>query len=158
MTYQWGQEQDVNDRPYALVVSVEMADRDFFQNLKSGCKVEELQLEKEEGIEVGLSLYMIIAWRILFLIMLGRECPELPCNAVFDDEEWRAAYVVSKRKPPPDQPPSLNDMIRIIAGFGGFISRKGDGFPGPQTIWIGLQRVGDFTQGIQVMRDSESTS
>ncbi|MCI0668066.1 MAG: hypothetical protein L0Y43_08435, partial [Methylococcaceae bacterium] len=31
-------------------------------------------------------------------------------------------------------------MIRMIAGFGGFLNRNGDGLPGPQTIWIGLQR------------------
>ena len=126
----------------------------FFKILKSGCKVEELQVEKKERIEAALALYMIIAWRILFLTTLGRKCPELPCNAVFDDGEWRTAYIVSKRKPPPDQPPPLNEMIRIIAGFGGFIGRKGDGFPGPQTIWIGLQRVRDFTLGIQATRDA----
>lgn len=127
----------------------------FFKILKTGCKVEELQLEKEERIEAALSLYLIIAWRILFLTTLGRECPELPCNVVFDDEEWRAAYIVSKRKRPPDEPPTLNVMICIIAGFGGFIGRKGDGFPGPQTIWIGLQRTQDFTFALQAQRESE---
>jgi hypothetical protein len=130
----------------------------FFRILKSGCKVEELQLEKEERIEVALSLYMIIAWRILFLTTLGRECPEMPCDAVFDDEEWRAAYIVSTRKPSPDQPPTLNKMIRTIASFGGFLGRKGDGEPGPQTIWIGLQRVRDFATGIQTQKDIESRS
>ena len=35
-------------------------------------------------------LYMLIAWRILSLIMIGRECPELPCSVLFDQEEWEA--------------------------------------------------------------------
>ena len=98
---------------------------------------------------------MIIAWRILFLTTLGRECPELPCDSVFDDEEWRAAYIVSTRKPPPDQPPTLNKMIRTIASFGEFIGRKSDGEPGPQTIWIGLQRVRDFAAGMQAQKVSQ---
>ena len=128
----------------------------FFRILKSGCKVEGLQLEKDGRIEAALSFCMIVAWRILYLTMLGRECPELPCDAVFGDEEWRAAYIVSKRKPPPNKPPSLNEMIQIVAGFGGFIGRKGDGFPGPQTLWIGLRRVQDFVQGMQAQKEMES--
>ncbi|HEC27095.1 MAG TPA: hypothetical protein ENI67_06775 [Gammaproteobacteria bacterium] len=32
----------------------------------------------------------------------------------------------------------------MMAGFGGFLGRKYDGEPGPQTVWIGLQRARDF--------------
>mgnify|MGYP000019396343 CR=1 FL=1 len=39
---------------------------------------------------------------------------------------------------------TVNEMLRMIAGFGGFLNRKGDGILGPQTIWIGLQRSKDF--------------
>jgi hypothetical protein len=34
-------------------------------------------------------------------------------------------------------------MMRMVAGLGGFLNRKGDGFPGPQTMWIGSQRAAD---------------
>ena len=125
----------------------------FFRILKDGCKIEKLQLEHEERIEAAISLYMIIAWRVLFLTTLGRECPELPCSVVFDDEEWKAACVVARRKIVQDQPPTLDEMIRIVAGFGGFIGRKGDGFPGPKTLWIGLQRVHDFAWAIQCQKE-----
>ena len=53
-------------------------------------------------------------------------------------------YIVSERKPPPETPPTLDRMVRMIAGLGGFLNRKSDGFPGPQTLWIGLQRAADF--------------
>ncbi len=49
----------------------------FFKILKSGCKVEDLQLEKLERLEPALAFYQIIAWRVLYLTMLGRDCPEL---------------------------------------------------------------------------------
>jgi hypothetical protein len=127
----------------------------FFKVLKNGCKVERLQLEKCERIEVALSFYLIITWRILFLIALGKECPELPADAVFEKEEWQTAYLVAKRQQPPNEPPSLYEMICIIAGFGGFLKRKGDGFPGPQPLWIGLQRVLDFSFGIQAYQQAE---
>ena len=34
----------------------------FFRILKSGCRVEELQLEKLQRLEPALAFYMIIAW------------------------------------------------------------------------------------------------
>jgi hypothetical protein len=121
----------------------------YFRILKSGCKIEKLQLESTERLEPALALYMIVAWRVLYLTMLGRECPDLPCDIVFTTEEWRAIYIVTEKKVPPDKPPLLNTVLRMIAGFGGFLNRKGDGEPGPQTIWIGLQRCRDFVLAIE---------
>jgi len=124
----------------------------FFKILKSGCKVEELQLEHVDRIENALAFYQIIAWRVLYLTMLGRECPELPCDLVFEESEWQAVYIVTKKEAPPETPPSIDKIIRMVAGYGGFLNRKSDGFPGPQTIWIGLQRCRDFVLGIEAQK------
>ena len=124
----------------------------FFKILKSGCKVEELQLEHVDRIENALAFYQIIAWRVLYLTMLGRQCPELPCDLVFEEQEWQAVYIVTKKAPPPATPPSIDEIIRMLATYGGFLNRKGDGFPGPQTIWIGLQRCQDFVLGIEAQK------
>ena len=124
----------------------------YFKILKSGCRVEQLQLETRERLEPALVFYMIIAWRVLYLTMLGRDCPQMPCDAVFADEEWKAVYLVTQRKPPPEQPPSLDTMVRMIATLGGFLNRKRDGFPGPKTLWIGLQRVPDFVLALEAQR------
>ena len=127
----------------------------FFNILKNGYKVEALQLSAMSRIELALALYMITAWRIGYLMRLGRTCPEMDCEAVFEHEEWQAAWLVA-RKPLPDKPPKLNEVIRVIAGFGGFLGRKGDGEPGAKTLWIGLQRVMDFAMGIRAMREIQS--
>ena len=124
----------------------------FFRILKSGCRIEKLQLEKIERLEPALAFYMIVAWRVLFLTMLGRECPEMPCDAVFDTAEWQAGYIVTERRAPPDTPPSLATMVRKVAGLGGFLNRKSDGFPGPQTLWIGIQRAADFVMAMDAQR------
>ena len=124
----------------------------YFKVLKSGCRIEQLQLETRERLEPALVFYMIIAWRVLYLTMLGRDCPQMPCDAVFADEEWKAVYLVTQRKPPPEQPPSLDTMVRMIATLGGFLNRKRDGFPGPKTLWIGLQRVPDFVLALEAQR------
>lgn len=73
----------------------------FFRILKSGCKIEELQLESIDRLAPAIMLYLLIAWWILYLKMTGRECPELPRNTLFDQEEWKTAYIVTHRKPRP---------------------------------------------------------
>jgi len=54
----------------------------------------------------------------------------------------------------PVKPPSLREAIRRVACLGGFLGRKGDGEPGTQTLWLGLQRLDDITAMWQVMSDA----
>lgn len=112
--------------------------------LKSGCQIEELQLETTDRLKPCLALYMIIAWRVMYLLMLGRQCPQLPCDALFEESEWKSVYMIVKKQPPPQQPPALSEMVAIIATLGGYINRNKDGPPGPKAMWIGLQRMHDF--------------
>ena len=116
----------------------------FFRVLKSGCEVEELQFEHEDRLEVCLAMYLIVAWRVLYVLMLGRECPKLSCAAVLSESEWKSAYVIARKQAAPTKAPLLGEMVRWIAELGGYLGRKGDGPPGPQTLWIGLQRTRDF--------------
>ena len=93
---------------------------------------------------------MIIAWRIMYTTMLGRVVPDMLCNNVFSDSEWKAVYMILHKKHPPQIPPTLNEMNKMIAQFGGFLNRRGDGEPGIKTMWIGLQRMRDFAIGIEI--------
>lgn len=127
----------------------------FFHVLKTGCRVEALQLATLEKIERALAMFMVVSWRIARLMRLGRTCPDLPASLMFEPDEIMAAYVLAQ-KPPPKTPPRLNDMIRRIAILGGFLARKGDGEPGVKTIWLGLQRLMDFAAGVRFMRSAET--
>jgi Transposase Tn5 dimerisation domain len=126
----------------------------YFHILKNGCKVEDLQLQSRERIEVALALYLIVAWRVLYLTRLGRTVPDLCCEVAFSPQEWQAAYLVSKRQRPPSKPPRLQEILTLVAGLGGYLARKGDGPPGPKTIWIGLQRVRDFVFALEAREAS----
>ncbi|MCW5550467.1 MAG: IS4 family transposase, partial [Opitutaceae bacterium] len=126
----------------------------FFRILKSGCRVESLQLGTLERLERALVIYLIIAWRILHRVTWGRERPNLSCEVVFDPEEWQAAWIVARRTKSPDTPPPLGHMTRLIAGFGGFLGRKGDGPPGPKAIWEGMQKVYAFALGIAAAKQA----
>ncbi|MET3234397.1 UNVERIFIED_ORG: hypothetical protein ABIC54_006619 [Burkholderia sp. 1263] len=90
-------------------------------------------------MEKALPLYMVVSWRIARLMRLGRTCPELEASRFFAADEIHGAHVLSK-KPRPKKPPTLNQMIRMIASLGGFPGRKSDGEPGAKTLWIAMQR------------------
>jgi hypothetical protein len=124
----------------------------FFRILKSGCRIESLQLSTFARLERALMIYLIIAWRVLHVVTLGRDCPDLPCDVVFDTEEWQAAWLITHRAPPPAMPPKLGVMVRLIAGFGGFLNRKRDGHPGPKAIWEGMEKVRHYAAGIEAAR------
>ena len=117
----------------------------YFKVLKSGCKIEERQLETAERIKPCIALYMIVAWRVLFVTMFGRECPDLPCTALLEDDEWKPVYMIAKNEAPPETPPSRVDFTLMVSSLGGYLNRKCDGPPGPKTMWVGLQRMVDFT-------------
>lgn len=127
----------------------------LFHVLKTGCRVEALQLASLERIERALVLFLIVAWRILRLMRLGRPCPDLPATLLFEPDEITAAYVLGK-KPVPKNTPTLNEMVRRVAMLGGFLARKHDGEPGAKTLWIGMQRIHDFSEGLRHMRQSPS--
>jgi hypothetical protein len=113
---------------------------EFFKVLKSGCAVEKLQLETADRLKKAITLYMIIAYRILFMVKGGRECPDIPCTAIFEEEEWKTAYTYATKKAPPRIPPCLLDVTKMVAKMGGYIESKGR-FPGAKTLWIGLGKI-----------------
>ena len=118
----------------------------YHRTLKSGCKIEERQLGNADRIEACLAIDMVVAWRIYHLTKLGRETPNVPCTAFFEDAEWKALVAYKTQNPiPPDKPPTLREATRMVASLGGFLGRKGDGEPGTKTLWLGLQRLDDLT-------------
>ncbi len=134
------------------MVSKTLADRNFFRIWKTGCRVEALQLGTLERLERALVIDLITAWRILHLVTWGRDCPNLPCDVVFDPEEWQAAWILAHRTKPPETPPPLGQMVRLIASFGGFLGHKHDGHPGPKAIWEGMQKVRAFAIAFEAAR------
>ena len=123
----------------------------FFHIMKNGCRVEALQLGTVQKIELALAVFMVVAWRLGRLMRLGRIHPDLEAALFFAPEEWQAAYFLAK-KPVPKTMPSVREVIRRIASLGGFLGRKCDGEPGVKTLWIGMQRVRDFVQGLEFAR------
>jgi len=127
----------------------------FFRILKSGCKAEERQLETLERLQRCLVLDSIVAWRVLYLTTIGRELPDLPCSVIFEEHEWKGVWAFLEREGNvPDEPPSLQEVVRMIGRLGGHLGRKQDKEPGPMTIWRGLQRLPDIAGMWLILRES----
>lgn len=69
----------------------------FFHTLKTGCRVESLQLASMARIERALAVYLVVSWRIGLLMRLGRVCPGWDAETLLAREEWQAAWVLARR-------------------------------------------------------------
>ena len=125
------------------------------RTLKSGCRIEQRQLGQADRLEACLAIDLVVAWRIYHLTKLGRDVPEAPCTVYFEEDEWKALMVfTTKNKIAPKVPPTLREAIRRVASLGGFLGRNGDGEPGTQTLWLGIQRLDDIAAMWRVMMDA----
>lgn len=120
----------------------------YFRTLKSGCRIEDRQFETLGRILNCLAVYSIIAWKVMYASRLGRVCPDLNCEVIFEPSEWKSVYMTVRKEEPPPNPPPLNEMVRMIASLGGYVIRKSTQ-PGTQTLWYGLQRVHDLSTAWQ---------
>ena len=115
--------------------------------LKSGCQVEQRQLETKDRLISFLAVANIVAWRLLWQTYLRRIDSDLPCTVVMTEPEWKALYsFVHKTTILPQEPPSLGQATLWLAKLGGFLGRKSDGQPGVKVIWRGWRRLFDITQ------------
>jgi hypothetical protein len=136
-------------RRYTLRWGIEV----FHRVLKSGCQIETRRLGNADRLEACLGIDLVVAWRIYHLTKLGRETPSVPCTVYFEEHEWQALVAFVSRQPePPKEPPTLREAMRMVAGLGGFLGRKGDGEPGTETLWRGLQRLDDIAETYLVFR------
>jgi IS4 transposase len=141
---------EINDKKTALEImhyykmrwTIEL----YFKTLKTGCNIESCRMNNARKLMSYISLQSIFAWRLLWMTFLNRNCPELSCETVLTENEWKTLWLKKNRrkiksgelKPePPKTPPTVYEAIRWIAMLGGFLGRTNDGEPGMITIWRG---------------------
>lgn len=126
----------------------------FFKILKSGCQVEKLQLETFERTRNCLALYLIIAWRILYISSLYKVAPEESGDLIFDRKEWGYLWILVENTPPPEKIPNIRDSVLLLARLGGYLARKNDSAPGPKAIWSGLMRLMLSINAIEIAKNT----
>lgn len=119
--------------------------------LKSGCRVERVNLRESAALLPAVALYLVVAWRILYLRDFRRAQPDLCCSVFFTSAEWQAACLISGR--PTDMgPPTLALMVDIVGKMGGHMGRKKDPSPGPESLWRGMEKLRCYVEMGQALR------
>ncbi len=114
----------------------------FHYVLKSGTKIEELQLKEATSLQKAIAVYSMAAFRVMQLVYESRHHPEVSCEVVLTKAQWKTLYMLIHRNQEiPKQPPSLQQAVIWIGRLGGHLGRKSDGPPGLKTVWLGYQQL-----------------
>ena len=121
--------------------------------LKSGCRIEDRQLQTGQRLHRSLAVFTVIAWRIMYATMLGRALPDAPCTAILDPHEWQALFCrIHHTQTLPQQIPTLRQAVGWIAQLGGFLARCSDGEPGVTVLWKGFTALTHLTTMYRILR------
>ena len=119
---------------------------DWHQVLKSGCKIEERQLQTWERMEVLLSIYSVIAWKVLELRELARGGESVDPEILLSEAE----RAVLETKFPELSGESGKAYAIHVAKLGGYLDRGSDPPPGWETMWKGLQKLRMWAEGYEL--------
>jgi hypothetical protein len=120
---------------------------DWHRVLKSGCAIEKLKHETAERLKRSVAINLVIAWRIMVLTLLGRECPQLPAEVLFSELEIRVLKAHAQAKKKLTEPLLLGQAVRLVAKLGGYLGRANDPPPGHQLMWQGYTNLQLICQG-----------
>lgn len=120
---------------------------DYHQGLKTGCSIEERQLQTYDGLRRLLGILAPIAVRLLQLRAASRVSPELPASQTMPNEVVQVVAYLAKV---PAASLSTLQCWHTIAGQGGYLGRRGDGPPGWKTLWYGWFHIQTLLQGIRL--------
>jgi hypothetical protein len=117
---------------------------EYHKALKTGCAMEQRQLQSAQGLLALLGFLAMVAVRLLQLRTVARAAPNTPAKQVLEPE---LVETIARLRGGSANPMTANQFWRAVAGLGGFLGRKGDGDPGWQTLWRGWQRLQDLCWG-----------
>ena len=120
---------------------------DYHQGLKTGCRVEQRQLQSYEGLRRLLGLLAPAAVRLLQLRAAARQSPEQLASQVLPTD---LVQVVAALAQVPAAQLSTQRCWYTIARYGGYLGRKGDGPPGWKTLWKGWFYIQALLDGVHL--------
>jgi hypothetical protein len=130
----------------------------FHYILKSGCRLEDLQLRNVNALRKAIIIYSLCAFKIMEMLHLSRTQPNQPCTNYFSEKEWRILSSLSNKYPViKNHAPTLQECVKMIAKLGGYLARNSDGPPGIKNLWRGLQKFNTILQAINYKQEWLST-
>lgn len=158
----WNDEEDIDWRLYSSlpVTSLEEAVEklewyacrwiieEYHKCLKTGCKVQDRQLETEEALKTLVGIFAIIAVKLLEIRDQSRMKEDQPAHLMVPEV---LVKIICKKYSAEYQDLTIRKFWRNVARLGGFLGRKSDGDPGWQTLWKGWLRLMDMSVGAELI-------
>lgn len=122
---------------------------DYHQALKTGCRMEERQVQSYEGLRRLLGLLAPMAVRLLQLRTLARQQPERAAAEVLPGEVVQLVALKTGGEP---TGMTVEQCLGRIAQLGGYQGRRSDGPPGWKTLWHGWLKIQTLLEGAHLAR------
>lgn len=117
---------------------------EFHKALKTGLKVEELQLKTGEALMAATAVKSVVALRLLDLREHARQEPDAPAEqSGLNEVELEVLEVKTGRKLD-----TVGDVVLALGNLGGHLNRKRDGLPGWITLWRGWLELQPLVEGV----------
>ena len=114
--------------------------------LKSGLGVQRLQLKTAQRLFAAIALLSVVALRLLDLREHLRVAPDQPAEkSGLEALQLEVLRLQSKRAIK-----TVQDVALALGRLGGHLNRKGDGAPGWQVLWRGMQQLQTIVEGVHL--------
>jgi hypothetical protein len=74
---------------------------EWHRALKTGCGAEQREFKTAEHLKRVLAFDLMVAWRVLACVKLGRALPQLPATVLYTPQELEVLLAAVKKKDPP---------------------------------------------------------
>jgi hypothetical protein len=121
---------------------------EFHKGIKTGLKIEELQLETGARLFRAIAVMSVVALRLLDLRELGRAVPDAPAALTgLDPVELEILSLAVGRVLT-----TVASVLLALGRLGGHMNRRSDGMPGWITLWRGMKALRQLVRGAELER------
>lgn len=126
---------------------------EYHKALKSGLGAEKLQIETAEGLFAAIAMMSVVALRLINLREEVKANHESPAEkAGLEPLELEVLRMRTGRKIE-----TIREVALALGRMGGHLNRKGDGMPGWQTLWRGMDKLSLLVEGVRIARKLTSS-
>ena len=120
---------------------------DHHQCLKTGCRIQERQVQSADRLMRLLGLFSPVAVRLLQLRTFSQQTPDRPASEVV---EVQAVAIIATRTAQSPSMLTVKAFWTEVARMGGYLARAGDGPPGWKTLWKGWLQLQTLLEGVHL--------
>jgi hypothetical protein len=133
-------------RECALQYSTRWVIEEYHKAIKTGLGAERLQLESAERLFAAVAIMSVVALRLIELRERLRRHPDAEAArsglSLLELEVLRQKSGRTLR--------TVREVALAIGRLGGHLNRKGDGLPGWQTLWHGMNTLHALVEGVMI--------